>query len=333
MCWLKATVPPVQKQHGIYISNTCDNPIVRGNRVFDNHMCGIHMNGDASQGGAGVITNALIENNIIYGNGEAGGSAINCDGVCNSRIQNNLIYDNHSSGISLYRDNAAAGATGNLVVNNTIVMASNARWAINIKGGSKNNTVYNNILYDLNYAHGSITIATDSIEGFASDYNLVDGHFSANDEDMIKLPDWRSQTGNDQHSVMAKPGELFVNAAGGDYRLCVSSPAIGAGTRMAVPKDPPANDLTGSIRPAGKACDIVLSADRATAYGGGGDPSRSPILCRGCASGHDRGGSVGRADRYTKSWDGPLAVFLLRAESSAGAGGGERTGARFALHC
>ncbi len=100
-----------QIQHGIYVSNTCDRPIVRGNRVFSNHMCGIHMNGDASQGGAGMITGALVENNIIYDNGDAGGSAINCDGVRDSRIQNNLLYGNHSSGISLYRTNAAAGAT------------------------------------------------------------------------------------------------------------------------------------------------------------------------------------------------------------------------------
>jgi parallel beta-helix repeat protein len=245
-----------QKQHGIYVSNTCDRPVVRGNKVFDNHMCGIHLNGDVSQGGAGVITGALIENNIIHDNGAGGGSAINCDGVRDSRIQNNLIYNNHSSGISLYRDNAAFGATGNLVVNNTIVMAPNARWAINIKGGSTNNTVYNNILYDMNSSHGSINVSTDSMQGLSSDYNAVDGRFSPNDDDTIKLPDWRSQTGNDQHSIIATPGELFVNAPVGDYRLCMNSPAIGAGTRMPPPRETPATDLTGSSRPQSKPCDL-----------------------------------------------------------------------------
>jgi parallel beta-helix repeat protein len=237
------------KQHGIYVSNTCDRPIVRGNQVFGNHMCGIHMNGDVSQGGKGIITNALIENNVIHDNGAAGGSAINCDGVRDSRIQNNLIYDNHSSGISLYRIDAAGGATGNVVVNNTIVMASNARWAINIKNASTGNTVYNNILYDENSAHGSINIAADSLDGFVSDYNAVDGHFSPNDDDRITLSAWRQVTGQDQHSSIANPGELFVNAAAGDYRPCVSSPAIGAGTSLPAPRQAPVTDLSGKPRP------------------------------------------------------------------------------------
>ena len=56
-----------KKQHGVYVSNACVRPIVRGNRMFDNHECGLHMNGDLSQGGTGVITGALVENNIIYG--------------------------------------------------------------------------------------------------------------------------------------------------------------------------------------------------------------------------------------------------------------------------
>ncbi|HMD68656.1 MAG TPA: right-handed parallel beta-helix repeat-containing protein, partial [Chitinivibrionales bacterium] len=70
-------------QHGIYFSNSADNPIIRGNIVFSNNANGIHMNGDVSMGGDGIIANALVENNIIYNNGLAGGSGINCDGVKN----------------------------------------------------------------------------------------------------------------------------------------------------------------------------------------------------------------------------------------------------------
>ena len=43
------------------------------------------MNGDVSQGGDGIISGALVEENIIYDNGVGGGSGINCDGVQNSR--------------------------------------------------------------------------------------------------------------------------------------------------------------------------------------------------------------------------------------------------------
>src|SRR5207245_4239979 len=113
---------------------------------FGNYQAGIHMNGDLSEGGTGLITGALVEDNIIHDNGAGGASGINCDGVQSSVIQNNLLYNNHASGISLYDINAAAGAINNLVVNNTILMASNARWAINIQNASTGNTLFNNIL-------------------------------------------------------------------------------------------------------------------------------------------------------------------------------------------
>ncbi len=74
-------------QHGIYTSNSGDRPVIRNNRVFGNYMCGIHMNGDASMGGDGIISSALVENNIIYDNGRGGGSGINCDGVQDSVIR------------------------------------------------------------------------------------------------------------------------------------------------------------------------------------------------------------------------------------------------------
>ena len=37
-------------EHGIYVSNSGDRPIIRGNLVHDNHANGIHMNGDAQPG-------------------------------------------------------------------------------------------------------------------------------------------------------------------------------------------------------------------------------------------------------------------------------------------
>ena len=63
-----------QTEHGIYVSNSGDRPVIRGNLVHDNHANGIHMNGDVSQGGDGIITDALVERNVIYGNGVGGGS-------------------------------------------------------------------------------------------------------------------------------------------------------------------------------------------------------------------------------------------------------------------
>jgi hypothetical protein len=34
------------EEHGIYISNSSDYPTIRGNRLYHNHICGLHMNGD-----------------------------------------------------------------------------------------------------------------------------------------------------------------------------------------------------------------------------------------------------------------------------------------------
>src|SRR4051794_414334 len=123
-------------EHGIYVSNSGDRPVIRDNTSFDNHGSGIHMNGDLSQGGDGIISNAVISGNRIYNNAIpntahpqlGGGSGINMDGVQNSRIENNLVYGNHASGISLYKIDAAAGASGNIVVNNTVYEPSDGRW-------------------------------------------------------------------------------------------------------------------------------------------------------------------------------------------------------------
>ncbi len=119
-------------EHGIYISNSSDYPIIRGNRLHHNNGCGLHMNGDISMGGDGVISYALVEDNIIYENGAGGGSGINMDGVTHSIIRNNLLYNNHASGISLYQIDGGSGSHDNRVLNNTIVMASDGRWGINI---------------------------------------------------------------------------------------------------------------------------------------------------------------------------------------------------------
>ncbi|NVB85191.1 MAG: DUF1565 domain-containing protein, partial [Kofleriaceae bacterium] len=135
-------------QHGIYASNSADRPVIRNNRIWGNAMCGIHMNGDISFGGDGVISNAIVENNVIYDNGAIGGSAINGDGVQNATIRNNVLDNNHASGISLYQIDGGRPSTGNKIINNTVRMASNARSAVNIQDGSTNNTLRNNILLD-----------------------------------------------------------------------------------------------------------------------------------------------------------------------------------------
>jgi parallel beta-helix repeat protein len=238
-------------EHGIYVSNSSDRPTIRNNVIHDNHANGIHLNGDLSQGGHGLIHDALIENNVIYGNGVGGGSGINGDGLTSSVIRNNLLYDNHASGISLYQIDAADGAKNNLVVNNTIINASNARWCVNISDGSTGNTVVNNILYNFHGFRGVITIDAASLPGFASDYNSLMDRFSIDGGDtVIDFNDWQAE-GYDANSFLATPTDHFV-APGSNFHLKGTSPAIDAGTST----DAPTSDLEGNPRPVGTGFDM-----------------------------------------------------------------------------
>jgi len=84
---LQSNETSYNSEHGIYHSNSADYPTIRGNLIHHNTNAGLHMNGDLSQGGDGILSFGLIEKNVIYENGTGGGSAINCDGVSDSIIR------------------------------------------------------------------------------------------------------------------------------------------------------------------------------------------------------------------------------------------------------
>jgi hypothetical protein len=242
-----------QDEHGIYVSNSSDRPVVRHNVVHHNAGCGMHFNGDIHTCcGDGLIEDAIVEGNVAYENGlSTGGSAINMDGSVRAVIRNNLLYANHASGLSLYRIDGGAASTGNLVVNNTIVQASNGRWAINISDGSTGNTIRNNILWNAHPSRGVITIDNASRPGFTSDYNTVMSRFSLDGgSSIVSLATWQAQ-GYDVHSVVATPAEHFV-APGSDFHLLPTSPAVDAGS----PTGAPSVDLDGAPRPVGAGVDI-----------------------------------------------------------------------------
>jgi hypothetical protein len=291
------------QQHGIYVSNACVNPTVRGNELAGNAGAGLHMNGDASQGGSGVITGGLVEKNVIHDNGAMGGSGINCDGVQSSRIRNNLIWAEHASGISLYQADAAQPATNNVVVNNTVIVAADGRWALNVQNGSTGNRVENNILLNLNPSHGSIDIDAASVAAFTSDYNVVMDRFTPDDSTFVTLAAWRTMTKQDAHSLIATPAALFVNAAANDYHLSATSPAIGAGTAA----DAPADDLDGHSRADGidvgayQRCDACVVDAGAAGHGDAGAASGA------AGSGAAGAGGSGPADAGSGGGGAPVA--------------------------
>jgi hypothetical protein len=241
-----------QIEHGIYVSNSCDRPIVRNNHIHDNNANGLHMNGDAeTPPGDGLIEDALVEGNVIHGNGAEGGSGINVDGGQGAVIRNNLLYDNHHSGISLYRIDGGGNSTGNLIVNNTVVMASDGGWAVNLQDGATGNTVRNNVLYNLHSFRGAIDVSASSLPGLVSDYNAVIGRFTTNGgDDVLDLAEWQAE-GHDAHSFVATPAELFL-VPGADFHLLPLGPAVDSGIGTSAP----AVDLDGAPRPVGAGFDV-----------------------------------------------------------------------------
>jgi hypothetical protein len=231
--------------HGIYLSGSLDGAVVQGNTIHDNSYIGIHINGDLSEGGVGLVTHALIEDNLIYKNGQNG---INADGLQSSVIENNLIYGYQRYGIALYQIDAADGSKNNVIVNNTIVSTvAGAGAAVRILDGGTGNAILNNIL--LGGDDIAVRISSDSLSGFVSNYNIGGGVYQSEDSGSIEtLAQWRTQTGKDQNTQTATAAHLFVNAAADNYHLAAGSPALNAGTNT----DAAATDIVGTLRPSGQ---------------------------------------------------------------------------------
>jgi hypothetical protein len=273
-------------EHGVYASNSADRPVIRRNTIWGNGMCGVHMNGDINYGGDGVISGAVVEGNIIRDNGALGGSGINGDGITNALIRNNVLDGNHASGISLYRIDGGAGSSSNKVINNTIVMASDARWAINIQDGSTGNTLRNNILLHPSSTKGAVTICATCTAGTVSNHNAVVGRFMVGST-IKDLPGWRAALGGDAASFVATEAQLFASAT--DRQLLATSLALDTGAAT----DAPATDITDAARPQGASIDIGAYE---YVVGGGPQPEPEPDPGDGSGSGSGSGDGSGEDD-------------------------------------
>jgi hypothetical protein len=241
------------QQHGVYVSDSSLSPVVRFNTFHDNAACGLHMNGGFPDGPPGLISHALIEFNVIYNNGAAGGSGINCDGVTDSTFIGNVVYNEHASGMSLYCDDGSPPATNAVIIGNTFDLASDGRWPLNIDNASTGAIVYDNILLNHNASHGSICFdAAASMAGFTSDYNvLCTGGIEATEDgggSTIGFAAWQA-AGYDAHSITATQAALFTDWSTGNYTLIHGAPAIGAGVATFSGTTAPNVDLVGNPRP------------------------------------------------------------------------------------
>jgi parallel beta-helix repeat protein len=235
---------------GIYCSNSAINPTVRGNYVHDlstvsGQGVGIHFNGDVGQGGIGIIDGGLVEGNRVVNCG----TGISMDGMQNATVRNNVLQDIHGKGINLYMSDASDASKNDVVVNNTIDLASDGYFSIGVRFGSTNVKVLNNI--GLN---GSRSFVTDpeSASGLVVDYNIWgSANFSSdNDSSWMNFSSWQA-TGNDTHSKTSTAAALFVSITS-DLHLLGSAPAINTGTSTSAP----GTDFDGNARPAAGAYDI-----------------------------------------------------------------------------
>ena len=166
-------------EHGIYLSNSGDGFTVKDNYLHDNRRCGLHMNGDLSQGGDGVISDGVIEANWIERNGAEGCAGINMDGVTDALVRNNVIVENHATGIAIFQQDGGVCSRRIEVVNNTIVQASDGRWGITVgDGGCRDLTLLNNVILTRHAWRGSIELPSTTVPGLVSDYNVVADRFS-----------------------------------------------------------------------------------------------------------------------------------------------------------
>ncbi len=101
--------------------------------------------------------------------------------------------------------------------------------------------------------HGSIALDPAAQSGFTSDYNAMMERFTLDDgSSVLDLAGWRTATGQDVHSFVATPEQMFTNAAGHDYTPAGLSPLRDSACALYAP----ALDQAGTQRPQNGGCDV-----------------------------------------------------------------------------
>jgi parallel beta-helix repeat protein len=237
-------------EHGIYVSNSADNPIIRHNLVRGNWAQGIQINADGDLDGDGIITNWEISNNYVVENSIKGGStAINLDGAVRGRAFNNLIFNNGKGGFVLWQGNGNASSNENVFFNNTVYNPKGTKAAFIFYTGASNNVVFNNILYSRS---GGIEVDEEEAgKGNRHDYNLVASVLG------------KSKLGPNESSP--KVTELFIDPEKGNLRPRPGSPSLDKGALTFAGRKVIPTDLEGRPRPQNSAPDIGCYENAATA--------------------------------------------------------------------
>ena len=239
------------EEHGIYISNSSDDAVIRSCLVHHNAGSGIQINADPSMGGDGISYDCLIDSNLVYENGTSGGAAINLASVRESTIQNNVVVYNYAGGIAAWDDEQGWqwGCKDLVIIHNTVYFRpTEGRWALSMKNGSTGAIVYNNIL--AGGRRGGFEFNADVLRDIQIDYNIYYRYNSTRvvtieDSNEYTLNQWRS-SGYDLHSISDTPSSLFQDTGSGNFRLRNNSSAIDFGYDLGLD-----HDFEGDTRPQG----------------------------------------------------------------------------------
>lgn len=230
--------------HGIYLSQSGDRLTVRGCKLFYNQRGGLQINAvqdspNASDPDADSLSrDCLVEGNTLYGNGSAGGSALNLMGVQRSVLVNNLVYGNLAGGIALFDDGAGPSyaCKDNRLLHNTILFGAGVgRYGVQLLAGSTGNQLAGNIITC------GLGPALETRVTVQSNYNCF---FAPQSVNSGSLASWQRSSGNDANSLEGNP---LLSA---DFRLPAGSPGVDMAPVLY------GSDITGALRPQGAGSDV-----------------------------------------------------------------------------
>ncbi|MCP4711682.1 MAG: hypothetical protein GY869_23940, partial [Planctomycetes bacterium] len=159
----------------------------------------------------------------------------------NIKIYNNIAYNNELNGITVSENGelfAKHPMKDIYIINNTFYNNGRSNWGGGVlveNPDAEDVFIRNNICSRNVFSQIQVEVP---ISGLTIEHNLIDGY-----------RDYENETYGSDY-VEGDP--LFVNAAGADFHLQESSPAIDAGTS----DEAPADDYDGSLRPRGAGYDI-----------------------------------------------------------------------------